>query len=352
MPNMENPFIVEVKEVEQKLTPRQYLMQEMLEDISLFSAGAQKAIKELAKGNDNLDDELATALKDERDVWWMEKYGFPYKQKQARIEVLMRKYAPPAEKAKAMELQRSLLEALKNDDQEKVKELQEMYFREYPDQLEGVTVLFELANFNKLNKKVSEDRKEYKTQKSDFEELTQYQFLLTDFILYNSEDKEFMQNFWKVWAKISEDQNLLREFNLLKRGILSQVAVHKLFDKLGYSPRLAHPREDAFDAIDIWTEAGDVVQIKGTDKNQPVILESEEIAFPAVEVKDKGTLKYLNSFMMQHAQRFRTKLQRFNEKTHQAAKGYFVVIPYTKFDHITGEPDREFVERVRVEFTT
>ena len=346
---MENPFIVEDEKLEKKMSAREYLMQEMLDDISIFSDVARKAIKRLARGNDNLKDEEATVLKNERDEWWMDKYGFPYNQKQARIEVLMRKYAPPAEKAKAIELQRSLIDALKNDDKDRIKELQEEYLREYPDQLEGVIILFELSNFNSLNKKVSEDRKEYKTQKSDFEELTQYQFLLTDFILYNSKDKEFMQNFWKLWAKISEDQDLLREFFLIKRGIMSQVAVHKLFGELGYSPKLAHPKEDAFDAIDMWTDTGDVVQIKGTNEDQPVVIESEEIAFPAVTIEDKGNLKYLNSYMMQQAQRFQAKLSRFNKKTKQSAKGYFVVIPYSKFDPITGEPDKEFVERVREE---
>ncbi|MDF1497282.1 MAG: hypothetical protein P1P90_04435 [Patescibacteria group bacterium] len=349
---MENPFIVENKNIEQKLSAKEYLMKELMEDISIFSELAQKAIRKLVGGDNNLMDDEATALKNERDEWWMEKYGFPYKQKQARNEVLMRKYAPPEEKAKAIELQRSLLEALKNDDQEKVKELQDVYFREYPDQLEGVTILFEMLPFLRLSAKVSKESKDYSTEKENFEYLTQYQFLLTDFILFNSKDKEFMKNFWDIWATIAKNDGVLREFNILRRGILSQVSVFKIFEALGFTPKLSHPKEDAFEAIDMWSGSGEAVQIKGTPNDDAaVLIETDEISFPGVDINDGGELKHLNSYMQNQAQKFRAKLSRYNKFTKQDVKGYFVVIPYSKFDHVTGEPDREFVNRVREELT-
>ena len=56
---MENPFIVDGN-LEKRLTARDYLMQELLEDISIFSDSAQEAIKKLSRGEDNLNDNEAT----------------------------------------------------------------------------------------------------------------------------------------------------------------------------------------------------------------------------------------------------------------------------------------------------
>jgi len=335
---MENPFIVEMPtqpvESEKKRLKR-YLVQELEEDISIFSEKARGLIEKILAG-----EKLTRAENDvfipERNTWWLDKYGFPFDQVQARDEILKRKYAPQKELTKAQDLQKSLLDAMQAHDQQRIKELEEVYLREYPDQLEGVTILFEMANFLNLSVQVASDKEEFKAKKDDFEYLTQYQFLLTDFIVYNGKDKAFMEKFWKVWAKIAQDQNLLNEFNKLKRGIMSQVAVHRLFAELGFAPKLSHPREDAFDAIDIWTERGEVVQIKGT-------------RVPATQIEHKSTLKYLNSYMFQEAQRFRAKLKRYNQRTGKDAKGYFVVIPYSKFDPITGEPDEDFVRQVKKE---
>ena len=56
---------------------------------------------------------------------------------------------------------------------------------------------------------------------------------------------------------------------LLKRTI----SVFKIFEALGFSPKLSHPKEDAFEAIDMWSGAGDAVQIKGTrDDNAAVLI--------------------------------------------------------------------------------
>ena len=74
------------------------------------------------------------------------------------------------------------------------------------------------------------------------------------------------------------------------------------------------------------------------------------LVFPGVEVNDEGELKHLNSYMQSQAQKFRAKLDRYNRYTKKDVKGYFIVIPHSKFDHITGEPDKDFVEKVRAEF--
>jgi len=346
---MESPFIVEDRKYEQVLTSKQYLMQEILEDISMFSETARKAIRKL-ENKQNLDDLEGRVLSEERAVWWQEKYGFPYTQSAARNEVLMRKHAPPEQKVKAWKLQEAFLESIANDDEEKIEELKEIYFKQYPDQLEGVSILFEMLPFLRLSAKVSEESNDYGTEKENFEYLTQYQFLLTDFIIFNSKDKEFMKNFWRVWARIAENDGVLRQFNILKRGILSQVSVFKIFEALGFSPKLSHPKEDAFEAIDMWSGSGEAVQIKGTrDDDAAVLIETDEIGFPGVDIKDGKELKHLNSYMQVQAQNFRAKLNRYNKFTQKDVKGFFIVIPHSKFDHITGEPDPEFVERVRAE---
>src|SRR4051812_19099704 len=109
-------------------------------------------------------------------------------------------------------------------------------------------------------------------------------------------------------------------------------------------PKLSHPRDDAFNSIDLWSDASHAVQVKSTQEETPEIVETDEITFPGTEVRHEGGIGHFTSKLFHDAQRFRAKVDRYREIAHKPdLKGFFIVVPYSKVDFVTGEPDKELV---------
>ena len=136
------------------------------------------------------------------------------------------------------------------------------------------------------------------------------------------------------------------EFNILRRALISQVAVFKIIDLLGKNPKLSHPDEDAFSAIDLWTEGGQALQIKGWREEVPAVIESNVVTFPAIETGGTQKSSLFNS--AEHLKSkdiiFRAKISAYGKKIGRDITGYMLVVPYSKIDFITGEPAPELVE--------
>ena len=150
------------------------------------------------------------------------------------------------------------MEALKAQDEHKISELKARYKTEYPNQIEGIEVLFGLPEFLRTQADINKQKQEKSHHlsqpevKQQFKNLTEYQFLMTHFILQNSNDKAFLSDFWNILEKIGGQMGNLRDVHTQRNGVLTQVAVYKILEQLGERPRLSHPDEDAFEAIDLW----------------------------------------------------------------------------------------------------
>lgn len=131
-----------------------------------------------------------------------------------------------------------------------------------------------------------------------------------------------------------------------RKSALSQVAILKVLEALGKRPRVAHPQEDAFHAIDLWMDQESVIQIKGGSKKAAVI-ETDAISFPGIEVQGEDQTQHFNSFLSHHAQKFKTKISDYESVIGRKIKRFLVAIPYNKFDSVTGEPKEDFVEMIR-----
>jgi len=278
--------------------------------------------------------------------WWMNKYGFPFELKAARDEVLARKYGPSEGMRKSASLQGELLLALKVGDQTKIRELKKRYKEEFPEQLEGVEVLF---NFPELLKKskleiVSKHEKNFKPGGEYFRDKCESQFLVTHFVLLNSDDKPFLKQFWNVMEAIARKDGTQDELNIVRRGIISQVSVDLILKELEMSPQLSHPKEDAFEKTDMWIENKTRVQIKGSKYiSEPAIARTDEAVFPGVVTKNKSQKTYFNSKYAYEISRFRAKIKEINPD----AEGILLVIPTRMIDFITGQPDEKLVEFFR-----
>jgi hypothetical protein len=127
---------------------------------------------------------------------------------------------------------------------------------------------------------------------------------------------------------------------MFQRGVVTQVATHRIFKELGFNPKISHPDEDAFKKIDMWSDKKHAVQIKGSAHEAFGIYETDEIGPAPVEISEDGKTRKLFDGQLRS---FRTKLKSFGSDV----KGYFIVIPSNMLDFSTGEPSRELVELVR-----
>lgn len=358
---MEQPqeLVSEVKK-EVKKTSFQYVIQEIENDISVFPTEAQEVIRRWLDGTTLKANEQGLMDKS-INQWWQNKYGFPYVNKVARTEVIMRKYSSPTaqeEIANMHTLQEKLLAAFISKDGEEIGRLKAEYYEKFPDQLEGVEIIFGLENY--LNDQAivdsyKEEHKSFADIRDKFQSLTEYNFLLTHFIHNNRNDKEFLQKMWAVLEEIAKNRSGrdLDRFHMLQRGTVTQVATQRLFEEAGFRPRISHPAEDAFHAIDLWTDTA-AIQIKGDNNKKAdiVFLETDTIAFPGIEAtkeeaKEQAETYHINSYMFQGAQKFHAKLSQYREFMQKDVKGYFLIVPHHKIDFVTGEPSDDMIQLVK-----
>ncbi|MDP3770255.1 MAG: hypothetical protein Q8R40_04960 [bacterium] len=341
-------FLVE-KTLEKPKAVWEYEADELRADISVFTGEELFAVQNFLDKK-ALSSEERKTLMDAKRTWWYDKYGFDYNDEPARTETLMRKYAPPKELADARALQEKLFAACKEHDEKKILELRSAYEQQYPDTLEGVAALFDLASFLDNDKQLDLHEQKGKERTDMITEVVYYQYLLTHFIAHNGNDKEFLRAFWDACEEIAKAKDNLRSLHMMRKGILSQVAVLKIMEKIGGKPKLSHPGEDAFHKIDLWIDAKKAVQVKGikeTMQQDPEIMETDTLSFPGVEVADGQDVKHFESDMFQKFQQFQVSIEAYRSLVGKNIKGYMIVVPYSKFDPITGEPSDDIVAFAR-----
>lgn len=342
----EKSFIVPPPEKRKR--PGFYLNKELLEDISVFPEALQPVIWKKAHGTplSNREHELVSSR---IDRWWQTKYGFPFNLQAARDEVLLRKYTAPEVLGGAKSLFQKLLEAVAGGGEKEIQVLKKEYQERYPDEMEGIEVLFGIREFCLKQKQFEKERSELTPEEKikQFRDFTEYQFLFTHFILQYGGDKELLDNFWKAQAALAERCHVLNGFNILRRAQMSQVAVYKILEGLGIKPKLSHPDEDAFQAIDLWAEGDKAIQIKGWDEEVPAVAETEHLVFPSMQVDESSkkskffsSAEYFNNKNIQ----FRAKIRAYGARTQREIKGFMFVVPYSKIDFVTGEPAQELIE--------
>jgi hypothetical protein len=258
----------------------------------------------------------------------------------------------------------SYFEALfaRNPSDAEVRALSESLSEMYPADKETITALAELPGFFATERDLEESRRmeemgylskearkeEYRKRMRLVERLTEYQFLLTDLIV-RSKDREYLLRFWDSTEKLAAIDHSQPEMGKMKDAVLSQAAIYLLFDELGKHPRLSHPKEDAFNAIDLWTDDHQAIQVKGAPKSETfeVVPAADTIAFPGIAFADGQKTKHYNSYITAERQYLRAKLDHYAKATNQEIEGYLMVIPRNRRDQVTGQPDASIVEAAR-----
>lgn len=336
--------------MERPRSPKEYLREELRVDLGVFTPTERKLIERHLVG-DAFTPEEHPRFEAARDRWWEAKYGFPFSMKAARGEVLMRKYAPPEAQQRSHALLSEVLDAVQRDDEPAIAQLKERYFTEFPDQLEGVEALFGMQDFLERSAELGRrrSRPNYTAEAKSYQDITEYQFFFTHYLLNAGDNKAFLQRFWTAAEGIADRIGHREELNKLRRGLLSQVAAFRVLEALGREPHLSHPSEDAFRAVDLWAGDDTAIQVKGEARrlDQPAVVEADDVAFPAVETRSVDDRTYFNANLQKTNARFRMKLRQYGAQTGKRYRGYVLVIPNQKIDFVTGEPAPELVAKFR-----
>ena len=334
--------------------PEDHEWEEFQRALPMFPSKDREVLQKAFSGQTLSKQETAT-LNTCRQDWWLESYGFPYEMKKQRRMMIRKKYMPSQERFEAKELQEQMFSAYKSQNEEKIKELRKAYEERYPDQLEGVMALLDFVPFLETEKSLDALRVKgegfTKEMASLLENLTQYQFLLTDFITTNSGNKDFLTLFWNTIEQIASDTDNVRAFLKARRGVMGQVAAMKIFEAIGEHPKLSHPKEDAFRAIDGWIDTHRALQVKAYQGATPELLETDAISFPAVITERNKEVRYASSHLAAEMNKFQMKVSKYKEIIGKKdLKGYLMVVPFGQFDFVTGEPNKEVVEFFRKKF--
>ncbi len=222
----------------------------------------------------------------------------------------------------------------------------------FDNDVEGAMVMRDLAPFLRGQSAMNQEGVEHKDKMAKVRGLSDYQYLLTHFVLERSDDEAYMRRFWQSAETLAKkDGKSEQNVTQLRVGILSTVATIKALELLGYEPELAHPAQDAYDAIDVWTGARKALQVKGAG-DQLQVYRTEDVGFPAVRVKESGQpAKMISTGSTQRLEgdlyKFAAKVDQVSEREGRPVEGLLVVIPYSRINHATGEPSTHLIEELR-----
>lgn len=351
----EKNFIVSRQEKKEqaespKMLVQKYIYDELRQDLDVFTDHERKTVLDsIDETNESKKGQSEFDLLINR--WWFNKYGFPYENKTFRSEVIMHKYAEPEMLVEQRKLQEKLLETVRGGDVELLYQVKTEYEKCYPDQLEGVTSIFELPNVLKMQEELEKDKIPHKKKMRLIEGLTQFQFLLTHFIDNNEENKDFLKLFWETFEQVGREANQLSVAQRMRQSAITQAAALKTVRAVSGKATLSHPREDAFSAIDMWVGKETAVQVKGTSqkKGDVVITPIDTISFPAVQedLVTHGYTRYWSTTTAKKLGEFRLKVDKYGEMLGKKINGYAIIIPNHKIDFITGVPQEDVLRTTR-----
>ncbi|MFA6407594.1 MAG: hypothetical protein WCV80_02710 [Candidatus Paceibacterota bacterium] len=230
-----------------------------------------------------------------------------------------------------------------SENKEQISFLKNAYEERFPQMHESIEATTGMVSFLEAQKEVSAIKKAGETVPGkSYIDLTEYQFLFTHFIDSSGAEPELLTHFWKSGAAIAEKLNTQKQFEQTKQGLLTQVATLKVFKALGLNPKLSHPKEDAYNAIDLWANESDAIQVKSSKENPVEIIETDTMSFPAVEMGNT----FYSSKQFDNAQRLKAKVAAYGKQLHKHINAYLIEIPLSEVDIITGEPSPNLIKTI------
>jgi hypothetical protein len=270
--------------------------------------------------------------------------------------------------------------------------------KKYPDRLQEIEILYDLwetnrgqkridgltAKENELKKKTWEcaaalkddrfDRKEklkiirdskdidrklaqVRNEKRDiFVSLTSWNFLVTNHIINNSGNREYLGQFWNALGEV-DAMTGGDDFKRKQKGLVGQAGLYHIMRDAGSCADLATPREDAFKKTDLKLRVPGhknvLIQTKHTVLERDVIFEStDDLSYPGVESRDGGQRRHFSEKHIKEMSHLAMSCRKESEETGEKVSGYYVVLPEGSLDGITAEPKPEVVELFKKKLET
>jgi hypothetical protein len=241
----------------------------------------------------------------------------------------------------------------------KYKELRERFIKENPEEAITIETLFGLKDLveadmelNALRQK--KEKIEPEKLKQLLRDLTEWQFTTTYFLIHAGRDRKFASTFWSECSdlyKLFSGQKIQR----YRKGIIGQVGVYRLMERLGLKPKLSHPDEDAFEQADLWisypkSSEAISVQTKYTVRAQkPVLMSTDEISYPSILRYEEKKDIYISQKDMHEMLHLKEKCQSKAKRSGKNVVALYLACPDGSFDGLTGEPKPEFLAKIEPE---
>lgn len=312
----------EVKPPEQKIDFKEAESELFAEALKNHELGEKesKLVAQFISGILNPKEEVK--FKAARNLWWAEKFGFPYNNQPLRELLLtaIEKYS---------------------------------YDKKIADVLAKSVDFFE--NQKTLNSLIKQNKGNWNDEMREIVlKITEFRANICEiFEKKHLQNDEQCQDFWQIISDLAAASGNVNQIENLKKSTLSQVAVFLGLKEIGLTPTQVDAEVDAFQMIDLRT-GNDVFQIKTGKKIPRIIIEpSNNIAANGV-VFTKNGVNIINV----DGEKFTIKVEKYEEslarknknQPRQKINGYVIAIPDDKYDFTTGKPSKELVEALREKF--
>ncbi len=246
------------------------------------------------------------------------------------------------------QLKNDLRDAVRTNNTERLEEIVGVYSERYPEEAEGVALIARFNDYIEDNirtvgaRHIESDRERIAV----YEHLTSYHIELTAFLAAHSHKKEYLQEFWEMLSAGATDDEDKEQIGRMRAGVLTQVAVQKIFEAYGGTPYLASAEDDALKGIDMWFDDETPVQIKGV-KGQVLqyVTRTDAVSLPGTIAHDY----FANSTLLRELSRFKVKLAQLPTLSGKPLTGLLIAIPFDKIDPITGMPKDEILTAIKEE---
>lgn len=238
--------------------------------------------------------------------------------------------------------------------QKTIADSKEKCLKDFLDRAEEISAVFDLPDFLNNQAFLKEAKFASAEERGKFiQGLTEYFYLLTDFVEKNGGDRKYLEEFWSYFGKAAYGMGMKApQLEALRSGILGQVAMKSLLDQAGIPARLSTPREDAFYKIDFfvedyWGKIG-AIQSKTSQEFEDfeIIEDQDKIALPNFILFDDEEDKVFFTNLIRQMQGFRAKTYAYAQAIGKPTKAYMFLLPRDEIDGINGRPS----DRLRRDF--
>lgn len=220
-----------------------------------------------------------------------------------------------------------------------------------PDDKEGAGIISDFPEFLATERRLKEARGLQKEEKLQLvRRLTQFNARWTEYVHSMAKDKKALESHWNgIRSLFGNSQEADSEYLKRRAGILVQVVMLKIFERLKLDHHLSTPGEDAYHKIDLWVQ-GAAVQLKASRSDKVQIFASNDVRSVHATIRTQGR-EIVASTGSTEEWEFLCKLREYGRETGQPnLTGFFMVIPNDQIkDKVTGEPTEELIDEVEKE---